>query len=103
MKNPGDDKSGPGWKKWETKKDLAGVAHLFDDAGDGRGGLGAYSEPFVGLFEIEGVIFPFDHWVVGSKLLDVTTVAALAAVDGYDLVIGAVLGTFACKTESYHK
>ena len=72
------------------KQGLVCVAHLLDDAGDGGGGLGANSEPFVGFFEIKSVVLTFDHGVIGSNLLDVSTVTALTAVDGYDLVIGAV-------------
>ncbi len=72
------------------QRGLACVAHLLDDASDGGGGLSAYSEPFVCFFEIKSVVFTFNHRVVGANLLDVSTVTTLTAVDGYDLVIGAV-------------
>lgn len=82
---------------------LACVAHLLDDAGDGGGSFSAKSEPFVSFFEVELVIFTFDHGIVGSNLLDVAAVAALAAIDGNDFIIRAVGRTFASETERNHK
>ena len=85
------------------REELPGSAHLFDYALDGGGGLCTDSEPFVCLFQIKSVVLAFDHWVVGPELLDVASVATLTAIDGYDFVVGTVLRTFACKSESYHK
>ena len=83
-------------------ENLAGLAHLFNDAGNGAAGLGPNSEPFVGFFEVEGVIFTFSHGVISAELLDVTTVATNATVNGYDFVVRTVLRTLASETKCYH-
>ena len=57
-------------------------AGLLDDALDRDGRLGTDVEPLVGLFEVEGVVHAFAKRIVGSDLLDVAAVPALAAVDG---------------------
>lgn len=81
---------------------LASLTHLFDDAGNGLGGLCTVAKPFVGLFKVEGVVFSVDHGIVGAKLLDITPVTASAAVNSNDLEVGAILGTLASESESYH-
>jgi hypothetical protein len=91
-----------GSENWWVGENLAGLAHLFDDAGNCTAGLGPDSEPFVGFFEVEGVIFTFSHGVISAELLDVTTVATNATVNGYDFVVRAVFRTLASETKCYH-
>ena len=70
-----------------------------DDAVDGLGGFGSDREPFVGAGEIDGEVGAFLERIVSSDLLDVASVAALAAVDGYDFIIRAVFGALAVEAE----
>ena len=72
-----------------------------DDAGNGLGSFRTDGEPFVGFLEVDAVIGAVDQWIVGAKLFDVSSVAALAAVHGNDFLIGTVFGPFAGKSDSY--
>ena len=74
---------------------------LADDAGDGFGRFGTDGEPFVGFLEVDAEVGTIDQRIVGAKLFDVTSVAALAAVHGNDFIIRAVFGPFAVKSDSY--
>ena len=84
------------------KSALASLANLLDDARDSSTWLGTNTEPFVGLFEVESVVLTIGHWIIRAKLLDVTTVATLAAVDSNDFIIRTILGTLASESECYH-
>ncbi len=75
-----------------------GRAGLADHAVHGLGWLGANGEPFVGEREVDREVGTFLERIVGADLLDVTSVAALAAVDGDDFIIRAVLGALAVET-----
>ena len=74
-------------------------AGLADEAVDGLGDLGANSDPFLSLLEVDGVVDTFLEWIVGADLLDVTTIAALAAVDSDDLVVGTIFGSLTVEAE----
>src|SRR5690606_13701999 len=79
----------------------SGGARLANEAVDGFGRLGTDGQPFVSLLKVDLVIGAFDQRVVGADLLDVAAVAALAAVHGYDFVVGAVFGALAVEAERY--
>ena len=74
-------------------------AGLADEAVDGFGNLGANADPLFGLFEVDVVVDTFLERIVGADLLDVTTVAALAAIDSDDLVVGTVFGSLTVEAE----
>ena len=74
-------------------------ARLADEAVYGLGWFCANGEPFVRFFEIDFVVGAFDKWIVSSDLFDITAVATLTAVDGYDFVVRAIFGALAIETE----
>jgi len=72
-----------------------------DDAVDRLGWLGTDGEPLIRDCEIDGVVDAFDFWIVGAELLDVTSVATLAAVNGDDFIVRAVFGALAVEADGY--
>lgn len=74
-------------------------ARLADEAVYGLGWFCANGEPFVRLFKIDFVVRALDEWIVSSNLFDITAVATLTAIDGYDFVVRTVLGALAVETE----
>lgn len=102
---PGNEKTAAfqacGSRKLVMRESLfgSGGASFADEAIHGFGRLSAYGEPFVSFFEVDLVVGAFEEWIVGADLLDVTSVAALAAVNGDDFVIRAILCAFAVETE----
>ena len=77
----------------------SGGACLADEAIDCFGGIGADGKPFIGLLEINLVVGALKHRIVSTDLLDIASVAALAAVDGYDFIVRTVFGALAVESE----
>lgn len=76
-------------------------ASLADDAIDRLRRLCTHGQPLICDGEVYGVIGAFHLGVVGAELLDVAAIAALAAVNGDDFVVRAVLGALAVESERY--
>lgn len=79
-----------------------GFASLFDDVAHGIGWLSSFGDPVVSFFHIEGEVDTVFHGVIATDLLDITSVAAFAAVNGNDLVKRTILGALAVESESKH-
>ncbi len=77
---------------------LRSSASLADDAVDGFGRLGTDTQPAISLFEVDGPVFTFLHRIVGTELLDVAAITALAAINSHDLVIRTILRSSAVET-----
>ena len=74
-----------------------------DDAVNGLRRLSAVTKPFVDFFQVDGVVYPFVHRVVGADLIDRASVATAAAVNSDNFVIRTVFRAFASQSECYHK
>ena len=62
------------------------------DLDDGTGTL-------IGNNNDELVVGALKHRIVSTDLLDIASVAALAAVDGYDFIVRTVFGALAVESE----
>ena len=52
-------------------------------------------------FQIDGIVDAFLHGVIGTHLLNVTSVTTRAAVDNDDFVVRTVLGTLTVESDCY--
>ena len=76
----------------------SGSACLADETVHRLGWLGTDGEPFFSLREVDLVVRAFNQRIVSSDLFDITTIPTLAAIDGYDFVIGTIFGALAVET-----
>ena len=81
---------------------VSDLASLLDDAGHRFRRFGALADPAIGLLEIESVVHAALQGIIGSDLFDIAAVPAFAAIDRYNLVVGTILGAFACESKNYH-
>tara|TARA_B110000037_G_scaffold216963_1_gene277029 strand:- start:131 stop:595 length:465 start_codon:yes stop_codon:yes gene_type:complete len=77
----------------------SGSACLANEAVYGFGWVRSNGEPFICFFKIDFEVGAFEERIVDADLLDVTAIAALAAIHGDDFVIRAVFCALAVETE----
>ena len=82
--------------------ELASSANFLDNAGYCAAWFCANSKPLVSFFKIESIVLTLSHRIIGTELLNVTTVTTFTAVDGNYFVVRTIFGTLASESKCYH-